>query len=218
MLTAFVTATSYNNKKDTIIMGKKTLSINPIILKGGWTCGWALDYHTISSRYDKSGRYYKTVRTDLGEALYRLKYRRRWWWAKIIARTAARFLDERDIIDEVDLITTIPPARFRFLFQPVSMIVKRIGKLLDVPVNTRLLKRKKKVPPVKYMEDRSERFESVRGLFLLRSEGLAGRNILIFDDLYRSGATLAEAVATLKTDGEAGKIYVLTVTRTRVNR
>ena len=58
----------------------------------------------------------------------------------------------------------------------------------------------------------------MRGLFLLRSEGLAGRNILIFDDLYRSGATLAEAVATLKTDGEAGKIYVLTVTRTRVNR
>jgi len=199
-------------------MGKKPLSINPIILKGNWTRGWALDYHTISSRYDKSGRYYKTVRTALGEALYRLKYRRRWWWAKIIAGTAAGFLDERDIIDEVDLITTIPPARFRLLFQPVNMIGKRIGKLLEVPVNTRLLKRKKKIPPVKYMEDRNERFESVKGLFSLASKGLSGRNILIFDDLYRSGATLAEAVATLKTDGKAGDIYVLTVTRTRVNR
>jgi len=199
-------------------MGKKPLSINPIILKGNWTRGWALDYHTISSRYDKSGRYYKTVRTALGEALYRLKYRRRWWWAKIIAGTAAGFLDERDIIDEVDLITTIPPARFRLLFQPVNMIGKRIGKLLEVPVNTRLLKRKKRVPPIKYMEDRNERFESVKGLFSLASKGLSGRNILIFDDLYRSGATLAEAVATLKTDGKAGDIYVLTVTRTRVNR
>jgi competence protein ComFC len=199
-------------------MGKKPLSINPIILKGNWTRGWALDYHTISSVYDKSGGYYKTKRTDLGEALYRLKYKKRWWWAKIIAGTVAGFLDERDIIDEIDLITTIPPACFRFLFQPVNMIGKRIGKLLDVPVNTRLLKRKKKIPPVKYMEDRSERFESVRGLFSLKSKGLAGRNILIFDDLYRSGATLGEAVATLKTVGEAGEIYVLTVTRSRVKR
>jgi len=198
-------------------MGKKPLSINPIILKGGWTRGWALDYHTISSRYDKSGRYYKTKRTAMGEALYRLKYKRRWWWAKIIARTVAGFLDERDIIDEVDLITTIPPARYRLLFQPVNMIGKRIGKLLAVPVDTRLLKRKKKVPPVKYMEDRNERFEYVKGLFSIKSKGLAGRNILVFDDLYRSGATLAEAVATLKTSAEAGEIYVLTVTRTRVN-
>jgi len=199
-------------------MGKTPLSINPIILSGNWTRGWALDYHTISSVYDKSGRYYKTTRTAMGEALYRLKYKKRWWWAKIIARTAAGFLDERDIIDEIDLITAIPPAGYRFLFQPVNMIGKRIGKLLDVPVNTRLLKRKKNVPPVKYMEDRNERFESVRGLFSLKSRGLAGRNILIFDDLYRSGATLGEAVATLKTDGEAGEIFVLTVTRTRVNR
>jgi predicted amidophosphoribosyltransferase len=199
-------------------MEKKILTINPIILKGNWTRGWALDFHTISSKYDKSGRYYKTKRTALGEALYRLKYKKRWWWAKIIAEKAASFLDEKNIIDEIDLITTIPPARFRLFFQPVNLIGKFIGKFLGIPVKIGILKRNKKVPAIKSMEDIAERFKAVKGLFTLTSKDLSGRNVLIFDDLYRSGATLREAAAALKTGGNAGEIYVLTITRTRVNR
>lgn len=199
-------------------MGIKSLSINPISLKGNWARGWALDYHTISSKYDKSGRYYKTRRTELGEALYRLKYKKRWWWAKIIARTAADFLDEKDIIDEVDLIVTIPPAHFRLFFQPVKLMAKHIGRFLEVPVKTGVLKRKKKIPEVKTMENIAERFRSVEDLFSLTAGDLSGKNILIFDDLYRSGATLGEAATILKKGGNVREIYVLTITRTRVNR
>jgi predicted amidophosphoribosyltransferase len=199
-------------------MRKKALTINPIALKGNWGRGWALDYHTVSCRYDKAARFYKTERTELGEAIYRLKYKKRWWHAKKIAETVAGFLIEKNIAGEIDLIATIPPARFRLFFQPVNIIAGRIGKILGIPVDTRLFKRTKKIPPVKFMEDRPLRLKAVRGLFAVRSKGISGRNILIFDDLYRSGMTLREAAGILTADGKSGRIFVLTVTKTRVNR
>jgi competence protein ComFC len=42
--------------------------------------------------------------------------------------------------------------------------------------------------------------------------------VLLFDDLYRSGETLAEATRTLQEQGRVQRVYVLTVTRTRVLR
>ena len=55
-------------------MAKSIIQFNPIQLAGNWKTGWALDYHTISSRYDKAAGFFKTNRTDLGEALYKLKF------------------------------------------------------------------------------------------------------------------------------------------------
>lgn len=199
-------------------MGKRILKIDPIELHGNWDRGWALDSHTLSSRYDKAAGYYKTERTELGEAIYRLKYKRRWWYAKDIAGTAADFLLHRNIVDRIDIIATIPPAHFRWLFQPVNIIAKKIGRNLRIPVRTGLLRRIKKIPPVKFMEDRSERQKAVKGLFAMRQNELSGKSILILDDLYRSGMTLREAVATLREEADAKFIYVLTITKTRVNR
>ena len=199
-------------------MRKAGLKISPIELRGNWDRGWALEYHTLSSRYDRAARHYKTERTELGEAIYRLKYKKRWWHAESIARTASRFLLENNIAGQIDMIATIPPARFRLLFQPVNLIASKIGKILGKPVDTRLFNRTRKIPPVKFMEDRSERSKAVKGLFALRKRAISGKSILIFDDLYRSGMTLREAAATLKADGRISRIIVLTVTKTRVNR
>jgi competence protein ComFC len=56
-----------------------TEEINPIRIYGNWQVGWALDVHTISSTYlgmDPSGyEHYDTVRSPMGELLYKLKYK-----------------------------------------------------------------------------------------------------------------------------------------------
>lgn len=217
MVTASVTTDSYIFDEN-FGMRKPTFEINPIELHGNWDRGWALDYHTLSSKYDKAAGFYKTRRTELGEAIYRLKYRKRWWHAKAIARTATEFLLDKNIADRIDIVATVPPAHFRWFFQPVNIIAKKVGRNLRIPVHTGLFKRIKKIPPVKFMEDRSERQKAVKGLFALRHNDLSGKTILIFDDLYRSGMTLREAAATLKAGGNLAGIYVLTITKTRVNR
>ena len=41
---------------------------------------------------------------------------------------------------------------------------------------------------------------------------------LLFDDLYRSGATMNEITTTLYDQGSAADVFVLTITRTRSNQ
>jgi len=199
-------------------MKEEIIPINPIKISGNWDAGWALDYHTVSSKYDKAGRYYITDRTALGEALYKLKYRRYFWLAKKVAKTASEFLENMNIVDEIDLIITIPPAKFRLFFQPVKMLGRSMGRILNKPAAIRVLKRRKKVPPVKSLEDSLERLKLLKGLFSVRTNRLSGKTALLFDDLYRSGATLKEAAKVLKSEGGVDRIFVLTVTKTRVRK
>lgn len=42
--------------------------------------------------------------------------------------------------------------------------------------------------------------------------------MLLFDDLYRSGATMNEITALPYDQGKAAEVYALTITRTRSNR
>ena len=54
-------------------------TVNPRRIKGPWKNGYTLDEHTISSvpiGYDEYGHtLFDTKRSDIGELLYRLKYR-----------------------------------------------------------------------------------------------------------------------------------------------
>jgi competence protein ComFC len=47
---------------------------------------------------------------------------------------------------------------------------------------------------------------------------VAGRKVLLFDDLYRSGATMSSIAAALHDQGGSGDVFALTVTRTRSRR
>jgi predicted amidophosphoribosyltransferase len=43
-------------------------------------------------------------------------------------------------------------------------------------------------------------------------------NVLIFDDIYRSGETLNAISEVIKSQGNANNVYVLSVTKTRVKK
>ena len=45
-----------------------------------------------------------------------------------------------------------------------------------------------------------------------------GKNVLLFDDLYRSGTTLKELTSVLYKYGKVKNVYIITMTKTRVNR
>ncbi|WP_337738617.1 ComF family protein [Agrobacterium vitis] len=46
----------------------------------------------------------------------------------------------------------------------------------------------------------------------------AGKNILLFDDVFRSGTTLNEITKVLLEQGQASSVRVLTITKTRSNQ
>ena len=59
--------------------------------------------------------------------------------------------------------------------------------------------------------------ETLKDAFAVAPEQTEGKEILLFDDLYRSGATVSAITALLKNEGKAKAVRVLTLTQTRSN-
>jgi len=63
-----------------------------------------------------------------------------------------------------------------------------------------------------------ERAKLLDGLHTVDKAATQGKTILLFDDLYSSGATMNAIATALRDDGLAADVYALTVTRTRSHR
>lgn len=63
-----------------------------------------------------------------------------------------------------------------------------------------------------------KRKELLAGLHAVDAKQTKGKNILLFDDLFRSGATLNAITQLLMRTGKALSVRVLTITRTRSNQ
>jgi len=104
-----------NNIKNNVRQGdlKKMVEINPKRITGCWTEGFALDFHTLSSEYIGDDEYghpqFDTKRSEIGELLYRLKYRKDNSVLDDIITTVSQFI--KSINWTVDLIVCVPPSR-----------------------------------------------------------------------------------------------------------
>jgi predicted amidophosphoribosyltransferase len=58
----------------------------------------------------------------------------------------------------------------------------------------------------------------LKGVFDIAQNALGEMNVLIFDDLYRSGETLHAVTEIVKNKGNAKNVYVLTITKTRIKK
>ena len=193
------------------------VEINPRRITGIWTEGFALDYHTLSSEYIGDDEYghpqFDTKRTDLGELLYRLKYGKDKSVLGDIIATASQFIKSKAW--PLDLIICVPPSRKGRQFQPVPPVAIGIGKTLGVDVFMKAVVKVKDTPELKNVFDFEERMRILKNAFEIRDPLIAGYSALLFDDLYRSGATLDAVSRLLLREGRVSNLYVLTLTMTR---
>jgi predicted amidophosphoribosyltransferase len=198
------------------------MEINPQQLFGHWNEGWALDLHTLSSTLigiDEHGKtVFDTKRPPIAEELYRLKYWREQYRVDNIARPAALFLNKYKRKWQLDLIIPIPPSDTTRDFQPVYEMAKSIGRLVGLPVDFNTLRKVKSTSQQKDIDDPDTRREILKDAFNINYNALRGKNVLIFDDLYRSGETLNAVCDVVMKKGKASRVYVLTITKTRSKR
>ena len=198
------------------------INLNPQEIHGNWRAGYALDFHTVSSRLLPDGTY-ETERTEIGELVYQAKYRHNRSKIQPIAEIAAQFIREEftvngDLVHRyLNAIIPIPFSDTNRPFQPVPEIAAEIGNLLNRPVFTNYLIRER---PTRLVRDlrHEERQAEIQGAFIVRSQDLKGRWVLLFDDLYDSGATLTEVTNVLYEQGRVRHVFVLTLTQTRTRR
>ena len=85
--------------------------INPKRIAGSWTEGFALDFHTLSSEYIGDDEYghpqFDTKRSEIGELLYKLKYREDKSVLGDLVTTVSQFIKSTNW--PVDLIVSVPP-------------------------------------------------------------------------------------------------------------
>jgi predicted amidophosphoribosyltransferase len=192
------------------------IEIHPKEIKGAWEQGFVLDVHTVSSTmigYNEFGHpEFDTQRSQLGELVYRLKYKSDKTVVPAIIETIAAFLKNWGI--DVDLVVPMPPSKLQRNLQPVITIASELGKALGIPVDTTSLRKSKSTPQMKDIGDFSARVAALEAAFTA-VEDLAGKRILLIDDLFQSGASMNVAARTLKNEGKVKSVYAIALTRTR---
>jgi competence protein ComFC len=189
-----------------------SVEINPKYLRGPWDSGFALDKHTRISTYlgvDQWGHdRYETTRSPIGELLYQLKYRSDQSAVEPLAEAAAKFLAQ---LWAMDAIVPVPPSNARNS-QPVVAVADVIAAKLGVPICVGCLTKVKQTPQLKDITEYDKRKEVLSGAFAADPKLTAGKRLLLFDDLYGSGATVGHIAEVLKKDGQAKAVYLLTLT------
>ncbi len=70
----------------------------------------------------------------------------------------------------------------------------------------------KQTPQLKDITEYDKRMEALKDAFTVSPENTTGKSLLLFDDLYGSGATVRYIVDALKDLGHAKAVYLLTLT------
>ena len=198
--------------------GGPMVEIHPQRIWGKWKLGYALDFHTTSSTPIGENEYghmqFDTVRPPVAECLYRLKYRSDQAAVVDISEAAVTFL--RQHWSPFEVIVPVPPSSQRLL-QPVILVAQTIGAGLGVPVS-QCIAPTRTTSQLKNITDPEERAQLLDGLYALDPSQTRGKNVLLFDDLFRSGSTLNAITSLLYGAGSAQRVDVLTITRTRSNQ
>lgn len=130
-------------------------------------------------------------------------------------RLFGRWLIEagRDLLDEVDILVPVPLSRWRLLtrrFNQAQILAAEAGRLSKTPVRPFALVRSRSTPHQVGLT-RIQRQRNVAGAFRVPGNeiaAVAGKAIVLIDDVITTGATASAAASTLKRAG-ARRVDVL---------
>ncbi|PSW36677.1 ComF family protein, partial [Photobacterium phosphoreum] len=159
---------------------------------------------------------FKTLRTDIGEALFQLKYRSDFSQCAVIAQSINDHIIP--LLPLISFIIAMPPSKIRQK-QPVVEIAEALSHLTDKPCINDILLKSKNTLQMKDIPDRQVRIDTLLDAFELNSDAIAMKlpaasyNVLIIDDLFDTGTSLEAATRKLRECGKIGEIFVATATR-----
>ncbi len=135
-------------------------------------------------------------------------------WAPLLGRLCRDRLEVSLKWESPDVVLPIPLHFFRLIhrrYNQSALLAREVAHFLDRPLVTNGLKRIKMTAPQTRLDLPSRR-KNVRGAFRAIRQRVAGRSLLLVDDVYTTGSTMTAAVETLKRAG-AERVALLCLAR-----
>ncbi len=148
-------------------------------------------------------------------SVYQFKFHNRRSFGSFYAKEMAAEYGEALAGWGIDIIIPVPlyPGKYKKRgYNQAAVLARELGKVLDIPVEERLLKRIRETAPQKNLTPRKRR-QNLNGAFSVekrRRVFLKSRSVLLMDDIYTTGSTVDEAAKTLKKAG-AEKVFYLAI-------
>jgi adenine/guanine phosphoribosyltransferase-like PRPP-binding protein len=178
-------------------------SPHPRPLKGNWSSGFALDFHSAYRGADWN-------RSGIGDLTFRLKYQADASVLPALIDHTRQMFAARPEMNQFDAILPVPSSTQRE-FSPVHEFCKALSQACHKPVLPAVVKTRQ-TKPQKEMQTLVQKRDNVAGAFAVSGD-VSGKKVLVVDDLFDSGATLEEITKTLL-KCKAARVDVLTLTRT----
>jgi predicted amidophosphoribosyltransferase len=187
-------------------------------LEGNWRFGMAYDLHTLNSEYLGKDEYghdrFNNTRSEMGELVYQLKYQH----DETVVNKIVDLLQNINGLEKMEAIIPIPPSNKNRTNQPVFSIALELAKRIGIPVYLDFLAKINGAEELKSMEQEKRAGILEKTMYIENNHDLAGKKVLLIDDLYRSGSTLNAATNLLYNEAKVDDVCVLTMTKTRSNR
>src|ERR1700690_2082984 len=184
------------------------IEIHAKSVTGSWDEGYVLDVHTISSTmigYNEFGYpEVDTVRSQLGQLVYRLKYKGDKTVIPPVVEATVAFVKSWGV--HPDVIVPMPPSKSQRNFQPVVEVAGHLAELLGVPLNTTSLNKTSPTQQMKDIGDLTARTAALEAV-MTSDTALEGKAVLLFDDLFQSGASMNVSARALKQQGLVRTVY-----------
>lgn len=115
-------------------------------------------------------------------------------------------------VQNIDSVIPVPLSIKRIHergYNQSELLARVVADHFSLKMEVNLLKKIKEIKP-QFKLEREERLSNIKGAF--SCSPLEGKNVLLIDDIYTTGATVLEASSALKAAG-AKHIYILTLAR-----
>ena len=149
-------------------------------------------------------------------AIHRFKFNKRKRLAQPLGILLVKYLSQTPLLNvkEIDGIVPVPlhPKRQQQRgFNQAELLANFVGRYHDLPVLPALSRIKN--TRAQFDLPRAERFHNIKEAFKVHDPRMVrDKRLLLFDDIYTTGATIAECTRALKVAG-AKRVEVLTLSR-----
>jgi predicted amidophosphoribosyltransferase len=191
------------------------MNVNVRQIQGPWNLGFSLDKHTLNSTYlgdDEHGHArFNTTRSEIGEALYQLKYKSD--QSQIAALAAQMAASLGNHFASTSFVVPMPPSKHRAI-QPLAEIAKQVASIMGVPCLENVLVKTTQTAQMKDIPTREDRITALCSAFVVNDVLADGQyDVLVIDDLYDTGSSLEAATIMLRQYRKIRNIFVATLTR-----